>query len=85
MSTGRRSATVGLGERADAVLMETEQEPAVQTQDLMSGDDGMSTAEYAVGTLAACAFAAVLYAVTTSGEVHRLVLSLVIRALGSVT
>jgi hypothetical protein len=33
------------------------------------GDDGMSTAEYAVGTVAACAFAAVLYRVVTGGSV----------------
>ncbi len=32
-------------------------------------DDGMTTAEYAVGTIAACAFAAVLYKVVTSGSV----------------
>ncbi|MGY1653103.1 DUF4244 domain-containing protein [Geodermatophilus sp. SYSU D01119] len=30
---------------------------------------GMSTAEYAVGTVAACAFAAVLYRVVTGGSV----------------
>ncbi len=35
-----------------------------------AGDqDGMSTAEYAVGTVAACAFAAVLYKVVTGGSV----------------
>jgi hypothetical protein len=34
-----------------------------------SGEDGMSTAEYAVGTVAACAFAAVLYRVVTGGSV----------------
>ncbi|MGY1820661.1 DUF4244 domain-containing protein [Geodermatophilus sp. SYSU D00079] len=34
-----------------------------------SGDAGMSTAEYAVGTVAACAFAAVLYRVVTGGSV----------------
>jgi hypothetical protein len=32
-------------------------------------EDGMSTAEYAVGTVAACAFAAVLYQVVTGGSV----------------
>jgi hypothetical protein len=32
-------------------------------------EDGMSTAEYAVGTVAACAFAAVLYRVVTGGSV----------------
>ncbi|MGY1632587.1 DUF4244 domain-containing protein [Geodermatophilus sp. SYSU D01186] len=34
-----------------------------------TGDAGMSTAEYAVGTVAACAFAAVLYRVVTGGSV----------------
>ncbi|MCU1604429.1 MAG: uncharacterized protein JWP46_894 [Modestobacter sp.] len=34
-----------------------------------SGEAGMSTAEYAVGTVAACAFAAVLYKVVTGGSV----------------
>ncbi|MGY1855131.1 DUF4244 domain-containing protein [Modestobacter sp. SYSU DS0290] len=33
------------------------------------GEEGMSTAEYAVGTVAACAFAAVLYQVVTGGSV----------------
>jgi hypothetical protein len=36
---------------------------------LPRGDAGMTTAEYAVGTLAACAFAAVLYKVVTSSSV----------------
>jgi len=52
--------------------------------DHLHPEAGMSTAEYAVGTLAACAFAAVLYAVTTSGAVHTLVLGLVTRALHTV-
>ena len=34
-----------------------------------SGEAGMSTAEYAVGTVAACAFAAVLYRVVTGSSV----------------
>ena len=34
----------------------------------LRGDAGMSTAEYAVGTVAACAFAAVLYRVVTGGS-----------------
>jgi hypothetical protein len=34
-----------------------------------TGEVGMSTAEYAVGTVAACAFAAVLYRVVTGGSV----------------
>ena len=36
---------------------------------LRRGEEGMSTAEYAVGTVAACAFAAVLYQVVTGGSV----------------
>ncbi|MGW2475335.1 DUF4244 domain-containing protein [Streptomyces sp. NPDC001665] len=32
-------------------------------------DSGMTTSEYAVGTIAACAFAAVLYKVVTSAAV----------------
>ncbi len=42
---------------------------------------GMSTAEYAVGTLAACGFAGVLWVVVHSGEVHGLLQSVVSRAL----
>lgn len=45
----------------------------------------MSTAEYAVGTIAAAAFAAVLYKVVTSGQVSAALQRLVERALdGSV-
>ncbi|QWF81405.1 DUF4244 domain-containing protein [Amycolatopsis sp. CA-230715] len=32
---------------------------------LFDGDDGMSTTEYAIGTIAAAAFAAVLYVIVT--------------------
>jgi hypothetical protein len=35
----------------------------------LGDEEGMSTAEYAVGTVAACAFAAVLYQVVTGGSV----------------
>ncbi|MEW2221694.1 DUF4244 domain-containing protein [Streptomyces sp. NPDC006990] len=45
------------------------------------GDSGMSTAEYAMGTLAAVALAAVLYKVVTSGAVSAQLQSLVERAL----
>jgi hypothetical protein len=40
-----------------------------QAQAQVADEDGMSTAEYAVGTVAACAFAAVLYKVVTGGSV----------------
>lgn len=42
---------------------------------------GMSTAEYAVGTIAACGFAALLYKILTSGEVRAMLSALVQKAL----
>ncbi|MDT0445395.1 DUF4244 domain-containing protein [Streptomyces sp. DSM 41886] len=44
-------------------------------------DEGMSTAEYAVGTIAAAALAVVLYQVVTSGAVSDALQGLVERAL----
>ena len=44
-------------------------------------DAGMTTAEYAVGTLAACAFAAVLMAVVRSGAIKSALSSLITAAL----
>ncbi|MBO0839201.1 MAG: DUF4244 domain-containing protein [Sciscionella sp.] len=45
------------------------------------GDEGMSTAEYAIGTIAAAAFAAVLYTVVTGDSVVHGLSALVQRAL----
>lgn len=45
------------------------------------GDAGMSTAEYAVGTVAAVAFAAVLYRVVTSDPVMQAVSRIIRSAL----
>ncbi len=47
-------------------------------------DAGMTTAEYAVGTVAAVAFAAVLYKVVRSGEVQSALSSIIQSALHSV-
>ncbi|WP_329426605.1 DUF4244 domain-containing protein [Streptosporangium sp. NBC_01495] len=44
-------------------------------------DRGMSTAEYAVGTIAACAFAALLFKVVTSSDVQQMITALINRAL----
>lgn len=44
-------------------------------------DAGMTTAEYAVGTIAACAFAAVLLAVLRSGGIKDLVIQVISTAL----
>lgn len=42
---------------------------------------GMTTAEYAVGTLAACAFAAVLLTVVRSGAIKSALSALIVSAL----
>ena len=47
-------------------------------------DAGMTTAEYAIGTVAACAFAAILYRVVTSGAVSGVLAGLLDRALHAV-
>ncbi|MFF5261979.1 DUF4244 domain-containing protein [Actinomadura viridis] len=44
-------------------------------------DAGMSTAEYAVGMVAAAAFAGLLFKIVTSSEVRTLLLSIIKRAL----
>ena len=54
---------------------------AVLTRLRVSGDAGMSTAEYAVGTVAACGFAALLYKILTSDTVLHLVTDIISRAL----
>ena len=45
------------------------------------GDGGMTTAEYAVGTVAACGFGGILYKVVTSESTIQLVAELIKRAL----
>ena len=45
------------------------------------GEAGMTTAEYAVGTIAACAFAAVLLAILKSGAVKDLVTEVITTAI----
>ena len=47
----------------------TPADPVLRRWRAVRGEAGMSTAEYAVGTVAACAFAAVLYRVVTGGSV----------------
>ena len=48
----------------------------------LRGDAGMNTAEYAVGTLAAVAFAGLLLKVLTSDSVQAALSSVIQRALG---
>lgn len=47
----------------------------------LRGDSGMNTAEYAVGTLAAVAFAGVLLKVVTSDRIQAALAALIARAL----
>lgn len=44
-------------------------------------DRGMTTAEYAVGTVAACGFAGLLFKILTSEQVNTMVTGIVERAL----
>ena len=46
-----------------------------------SGDAGMTTAEYAVGTVAACGFGGILYKLLTSSRVSGMLSDLLERAL----
>lgn len=47
------------------------------------GEAGMTTAEYALCTITAVAFAGVLYAILTSDTVRQLLTDIVVDALGS--
>ncbi len=47
------------------------------------GEEGMTTAEYAVGTVAAVAFAAILLTVVRSGPVKSALSGIIVSALGS--
>jgi Protein of unknown function (DUF4244) len=55
--------------------------PAGRLMARLADDTGMNTAEYAVGTLAAVAFAGLLYKVLTSDAVRSALTSLIERAL----
>lgn len=50
---------------------------------LATDDDGMSTVEYAVGTIAAAAFAALLYAIVSGDDVLAALTGIVQRALST--
>ena len=47
------------------------------------GEEGMTTAEYAVGTVAAVAFAALLLAIVRSGPVKSALSGIIVGALGT--
>ena len=55
--------------------------PILRPRGRHAADEGMSTAEYAVGTVAAAAFAGLLFKIVTSPEVRRLLVDIIKRAL----
>ncbi|MGY0502750.1 DUF4244 domain-containing protein [Nocardia sp. FBN12] len=50
---------------------------------LLLDDDGMSTAEYAIGTIAAAAFGAVLYGVVTGDSIVTALTGIIDKALNT--
>lgn len=50
---------------------------------LLIDDDGMSTAEYAIGTIAAAAFGAVLYGVVTGDSIVNALTGIIDKALNT--
>nr|WP_090346584.1 DUF4244 domain-containing protein [Mycolicibacterium malmesburyense]CRL79202.1 hypothetical protein CPGR_05198 [Mycolicibacterium malmesburyense] len=48
---------------------------------MMVADDGMSTVEYAIGTIAAAAFGAILYTVVTGDSIVGALTNIISRAL----
>lgn len=52
---------------------------------LIADESGMSTVEYAIGTIAAAAFAAVLYAVVTGDSIVSALTNIIARALNTKT
>ena len=50
---------------------------------LAAGEEGMSTVEYAIGTIAAAAFGAILYTVVTGDSIVGALTSIISRALNT--
>ena len=50
---------------------------------LAVADDGMSTVEYAIGTIAAAAFGAILYTVVTGDSITSALTNIITRALNT--
>jgi Flp pilus assembly pilin Flp len=52
---------------------------------LVADESGVSTVEYAIGTIAAAAFAAILYAVVTGDSIVSALTNIIARALNTKT
>lgn len=66
---------------ADAGAPAGPRRPPATAPARLGGDDGMATAEYAIATLAACGFAALLVTILGSDQVRGMLLAVVQRAL----
>ncbi|MFT4042830.1 MAG: DUF4244 domain-containing protein [Gordonia sp. (in: high G+C Gram-positive bacteria)] len=53
------------------------------TSQLLSDDEGMSTAEYAIGTIAAAAFGAILYTVISGDNIVNALTGIINKALNT--
>ena len=51
--------------------------------DFLGGDDGSATVEYAIGTIAAAAFGAILYTVVTGDSIVSALTNIIARALNT--
>ena len=70
-----------LGRQVGGLVAEQAGQVGGVVADQTAGDDGAVTAEYAIATIAAVGFAALLVVVLRSDEVRGLLLGLVTRAL----
>ncbi|MBE7160938.1 MAG: DUF4244 domain-containing protein [Williamsia herbipolensis] len=59
------------------------QSAQVRVMEAAAADDGMSTAEYAIGTIAAAAFGAILYTVVTGDNIVSALTGIVTKALNT--
>lgn len=57
--------------------------PAARLRAVLADERGMSTVEYAIGTVAAAAFGALLYTVVTGGEITQALTGIIERALST--
>lgn len=75
------SHTVALRRRLEATFVGWRRPRGPRALRRLRGDDGMSTAEYAVGTLAAVAFGSVLFKVVTGDSVAAALAAVITKAL----
>jgi hypothetical protein len=71
-------------ERTSRTYRRTARAVTVRSATAMADDAGMTTAEYAVGTVAACGFGSILYQILTSDGISGLLSGLIEKALSLV-